>query len=182
MKIMDLDPTHPLALAVLIALALGTKSSVATEHHSAAAAPTRNGSPNEISVAQAIQPAPGEQRGQPKASSSGGAMGETNGDAGSMSADPAKAPKGSELTPSSKAKAGVSAHREQSASQKAVVKAVNGFAGQTFSQLLQTNTDKNAVISPLGLGTALNLLASGAGGETAKLLRFAELCWSAEVG
>jgi hypothetical protein len=98
---------------------------------------------------QAIQPAPGEQRGQPKASSSGGAMGETNGDAGSMSADPAKAPKGSELTPSSKAKGGVSAHRGQSASQKAVVKAVNGFAGQTLSQLLQTNTARQSVAASL---------------------------------
>jgi serpin B len=55
--------------------------------------------------------------------------------------------------------------------QNAVVKAVNGFAGQTFGQLLQTNADKNVVISPLGLGTALNLLTAGAGSETAKLLR-----------
>jgi hypothetical protein len=95
---MDLDRTHPLALAVLIALALGTKSSVATEHHSAAAAPARNESSIEISVAQAIEPAPGEQRGQPKASSSGGAMGEKNGDSRSTSGDPVKAPKGSELS------------------------------------------------------------------------------------
>jgi serpin B len=98
-------------------------------------------------------------------------MGEMNAEAGSKSGNSeTTVPKGSELKPASQAKAGVSGHRQQSASQKAVVKAVNGFAGQTFGQLLQTN-DKNVVISPLGLGTALNLLAAGAGSETVKLLR-----------
>jgi serpin B len=168
-----MDRAHPLALAVLIVIAFGTNSTVAAEEETGAAAPFQNGTPNEISVAQAIQPAPSDQGGQPKATSSTGtAMGEMNADAGSKSGNSeTTVHKGSELKPASQAKAGVSGYRQQSASQKAVVKAVNGFAGQTFGQLLNTNTDKNVVISPLGLGTALNLLAAGAGSETAKLLR-----------
>src|SRR5262249_44344028 len=137
MKIMD--RAHPLALAVFIVTVFGTNSTVAAEEETGAPAPFHNGTTNEISVAQAIRPAHSDQGGQPKATSStGAAMGEMNVDAGSKSGNSETTmPKGSELKPASKANAGGSGHRQQSTSQKAVVKAVNGFAGQTFGKLLK---------------------------------------------